>query len=191
LRRSIWVLLVVAAFGCAASYVRQTLRTETGRKRLLPMLRPLMRVINPRVEQAIERRESKFGIVHHVGRRSGAAYHTPVDVARTAEGVLISLPYGTEVDWCRNVLAADRCTITLEGEELALSAPEVVLTPPANAPLEPDKQRQWQSEGIAHYLSLKYDASAEPEAASTTTPAAFVHGAFTPADGPPNPVVPS
>jgi deazaflavin-dependent oxidoreductase (nitroreductase family) len=161
MRPASWLLLVtVIALGCASVYVRNALRTESGRKRLLPLLRPLMRVINPRVVRAVERRESEYGIVHHIGRRSGVTYHTPVDVAQTSDGVLISLPYGPETDWCRNVLAAHQCRLTVNGDELALTAPEVVLAPAARAQLAPKKLRQWESEGIAHYLSLEYAPAA-------------------------------
>jgi deazaflavin-dependent oxidoreductase (nitroreductase family) len=121
------LLVTVMVVGCASLYLTKGLRTEAGRKRLFPLLRPLMRVINPRVVRAIERRQSSFGLVHHIGRRSGITYRTPVDVAGSSVGVLISLPYGPETNWCRNVLAAGECTITVDGEELALTQPEVLL----------------------------------------------------------------
>jgi deazaflavin-dependent oxidoreductase (nitroreductase family) len=171
------LLLMVLALGCASVYVRNGLRSEAGRKRLLPLLRPLMRVINPRVVRAVERRQSDFGVIHHIGRRSGASYHTPVDVARTSEGVLICLPYGPETDWCRNVLAAQRCTLTVDGDELALTAPEVVLAPAVEQQLTPEKLRQWEREGIAHCLSLKHvpsKTSALDDLRSTGQPSSAV-----------------
>jgi hypothetical protein len=51
------------------------------------------------------------------------AYQRPGDVYRTAEGTLILLPYGRVTDWCKNVLAAGQCTVTVDGESLALSPP--------------------------------------------------------------------
>ena len=173
MRAALWLLLaVIVVTGSATLYVSHALRNEAGRKRLFPLLRLLMRVINPRVVRAIERRESSFGVVHHIGRRSGAAYQTPVDVARVSDGVLISLPYGPETNWCRNVLAADHCTLTVDGEELALTAPEVVLVPVAEALLPPEKLRQWKREGIAHYLSLKYAPKVQSQASSSAAAAA-------------------
>ena len=166
------VLFVILAIGCAAVYVRSALRNETGRQRLFPLLRPLMRVINPGVVRAIQRGQSSFGVVRNIGRRSGITYETPVDVARTSEGVLISLPYGPQTNWCRNVLAADHCTLMFDGEEMALTAPQVLLPPDAEALLPTEKLRQWRGEGIAHYLSLKYAAKVGAEAASLTASAA-------------------
>jgi F420H(2)-dependent quinone reductase len=47
-----------------------------------------------------------FGILTHVGRKSGRVYRTPVNVFRTPEGFLIALTYGRESEWVRNVVAA-------------------------------------------------------------------------------------
>ncbi len=152
------LLFVTIAIGCATVYVINALHNETGRRRLLPLLRPLMRVINPGVVRAVHRHESSYGVVRNIGRRSGIAYETPVDVARTSDGVLISLPYGPQTNWCRNVLAAAHCTLIFDGEEMALTAPQVLLAPEAEALLPTEKLRQWRGEGIAHYLSLKYAA---------------------------------
>jgi len=59
--QQLWFLLLVTmALGGAAVYVMSALRTEAGRKRVFPLLRPLMRVINPRVVRAVERRQSAF-----------------------------------------------------------------------------------------------------------------------------------
>ena len=48
-----------------------------------------------------------FGILTHVGRKSGRVYRTPVNVFRAPEGFLIALTYGRESEWVKNVLAAD------------------------------------------------------------------------------------
>ena len=135
---------------------------EGGRQRLLPLLRPLMkRVINPKTLRAVARGESNYAVVHHVGRRSGRAHETPVEAYRTAEGALILLPYGPVTDWCRNVLAAGRCTVTLDGQDLALGAPEVVPANFAEARVQEGVARRWHRQGIAHYLWLKSVTPAE------------------------------
>ena len=129
---------------------------EAGRQRLLPLLRPLLkRVINPRTLRAISRGESDYAVVHHVGRRSGTAYQTPVEAYRAAEGTLILLPYGPVTDWCKNVLAAGQCTLTVDGQDLLLSAPEVVPASAAEARVPDDVAHRWHRQGIAHYLWLE------------------------------------
>lgn len=47
-----------------------------------------------------------LAIVHHVGRRSGRSYRTPVLAFRTDTGYVIPLTYGRDVDWARNLVAA-------------------------------------------------------------------------------------
>jgi deazaflavin-dependent oxidoreductase (nitroreductase family) len=46
-----------------------------------------------------------FGVVIHVGRRSGRQYRTPVNVFTRSGGWRFALTYG-EADWVRNVLEA-------------------------------------------------------------------------------------
>src|SRR5947207_617627 len=47
-----------------------------------------------------------FALVLHRGRRSGRAYQTPVAARRVAGGFIISLAFGAQVDWHRNLVAA-------------------------------------------------------------------------------------
>jgi deazaflavin-dependent oxidoreductase (nitroreductase family) len=70
-----------------------------------------------------------FGILTHVGRKSGRVYRTPVNVFRTPEGFLIALTYGRESEWVKNVLAAGRCELETRGVRYELSAPTIVHDP--------------------------------------------------------------
>jgi deazaflavin-dependent oxidoreductase (nitroreductase family) len=62
-----------------------------------------------------------FAFVRHVGRRSGKTYETPVIVFPLADGFVLALTYGKEVDWYRNVTAAGRCVIIWHQREYAIS----------------------------------------------------------------------
>ena len=64
--------------------------------------------------------------VHHLGRRSGTPYATPVIAHQSDEGVIIPLPYGTDVDWLRNLLAAGQAVVDLAGRSLRVDEPAVV-----------------------------------------------------------------
>ncbi len=66
-----------------------------------------------------------LGALHHVGRRSGRSYVTPLSAYRLGDGFVLGVAY-PEVDWCRNVLAAGKCTLTWNGKEYALDRPELV-----------------------------------------------------------------
>jgi deazaflavin-dependent oxidoreductase (nitroreductase family) len=150
------LLAIAVVAGSAVALVNIGFFHEAGRQRLLPVLRPLIKgVINPRTLRAAARGETKYAVVHHVGRRSGTAYETPVEAHRTAEGTLILLPYGPVTDWCRNVLAAGQCTVSVDGQDLALSAPVVVTASVAEARVPADVARRLHRQGIAHYLWLK------------------------------------
>ena len=66
------------------------------------------------------------GVLHHVGRVSGTAYATPVAIEPFDEGFVIAMVYGRRTDWARNVLAAGRATIDLDGSTFEVDRPEVV-----------------------------------------------------------------
>ncbi|MGB9374972.1 MAG: nitroreductase family deazaflavin-dependent oxidoreductase [Jiangellales bacterium] len=65
-------------------------------------------------------------VVHHVGRRSGTQYRTPVGVVATDDGFVIGLVYGSQADWVQNLLAAGSGELTHEGTTYAVAHPEVV-----------------------------------------------------------------
>jgi deazaflavin-dependent oxidoreductase (nitroreductase family) len=80
---------------------------------------------NPRAMETAGTPGAYASIVHHVGRRSGTAYETPVVPVKTDGGFAIALPYGSGTDWVQNVLAAGRATITYEGETYEVDRPSV------------------------------------------------------------------
>jgi len=70
-----------------------------------------------------------FGILTHVGRKSGRVYRTPVNVFREPERFLIALTYGRESEWVKNVLAAGGCELETRGLRYQLSSPIIVHDP--------------------------------------------------------------
>lgn len=66
-----------------------------------------------------------FGVVHHVGRRSGRRYQTPVNVFRTPGGYVFALTYGSRAEWVRNVLAAGGCELVTRGRRVRLTSPRL------------------------------------------------------------------
>ena len=67
-----------------------------------------------------------FGILAHVGRKSGKVYRTPVNVFRASNGFIIALTYSSQSEWVKNVLAAGGCELKTRGKKYQLSAPKVV-----------------------------------------------------------------
>jgi deazaflavin-dependent oxidoreductase (nitroreductase family) len=58
-----------------------------------------------------------YGVIHHIGRKSGSEYSTPVVVRRAADGVYVPLPFGDRTNWYRNALAAGGVRVTWKGRD--------------------------------------------------------------------------
>ena len=84
-------------------------------------LRVTNRVLGPLAE-----RLPGFGIVIHVGRRSGTVRRTPVNIFRRGERYTIALTYGADSQWVRNVLAAGELDVEIRGRLVHLVQPELV-----------------------------------------------------------------
>jgi deazaflavin-dependent oxidoreductase (nitroreductase family) len=67
-----------------------------------------------------------FAQVRHRGRRSGRAYQTPVAARRVADGFIIALAFGAQVDWHRNLEAAGGGVIRWRGRDYEVSRPEMI-----------------------------------------------------------------
>jgi deazaflavin-dependent oxidoreductase (nitroreductase family) len=85
--------------------------------------------VTNRITNRFAARLPGFGIVTHVGRKSGKFYRTPVNVFLAPEGFLIALTYGRESEWVRNVMAAGGCEIETRGVLYRLVAPTIVHDP--------------------------------------------------------------
>jgi deazaflavin-dependent oxidoreductase (nitroreductase family) len=82
--------------------------------------------INKRVFNPLELRRGVRPVLTHVGRSSGTTYRTPLDAHRVANGFVFILVYGSRSDWVRNTLAAGHARLTIDGQELELTAPRLV-----------------------------------------------------------------
>ncbi len=82
---------------------------------------------NPRVLETAGQPGAVASIVRHIGRTSGASYETPVTVVESEDGFVIALPYGTNPDWLKNVLAAGSAVVVHEGGEHRIDRPEISL----------------------------------------------------------------
>jgi deazaflavin-dependent oxidoreductase (nitroreductase family) len=64
-----------------------------------------------------------FSVVEHQGRRSGRSYQTPVAARRVRDGFVIALAFGAQVDWYRNLAAANGGSIRRQGVRYLVAAP--------------------------------------------------------------------
>lgn len=90
--------------------------------------------------------------IHHVGRRSGREYVTPIVAERVGDRFVIPLPYGADVDWSRNVLAAGKADLDADGLRHHLVGPAILEA----EEVEPLLSDRWRSRfgfyGVDRYL---------------------------------------
>jgi deazaflavin-dependent oxidoreductase (nitroreductase family) len=86
------------------------------------------RKVTNQVTRPFAARLPGFGVVTHVGRRSGTVYRTPVNVFRGGDGFDIALTYGGG-DWVRNVVAAGQAGLRTRGRLHHVVGPELFHDP--------------------------------------------------------------
>lgn len=105
------------------------------------VMRRLNRVVTNRLMRPVAGVVPPLAVVHHIGRKSGRAYRTPVLAFPMREGYVTPLPYGTDTDWCRNLLEAGKGRFKRFGQEISVRNPRIVGTaaavPLLPAPLRP------------------------------------------------------
>jgi deazaflavin-dependent oxidoreductase (nitroreductase family) len=67
-----------------------------------------------------------LAVVHHVGRKSGRQYRTPVVAFASAKGFTIPMTYGRDVDWGQNLVAARGGEVQQMGRSYAVCNPRIV-----------------------------------------------------------------
>jgi deazaflavin-dependent oxidoreductase (nitroreductase family) len=87
-----------------------------------------LRVTN-RITGRFADRVPGFGVITHVGRKSGRTYRTPVNVFRSPGSFLVALTYGREAEWAKNVLAAGGCKLVTRGRQYQLGDPRIIHDP--------------------------------------------------------------
>ena len=156
LRKVGWTIV-----GAALGYVLFSVALiAVWRSRWQPAIDAVRRVnkrLNPARLRSAGKRDGPWAAaaVHHVGRKSGRAYATPVWAHRLGQTFYIGLPYGTNVDWGRNVLAAGGCIVEAGRVRYDTTAPVIV---PAGevTPQLPSAQRRWlRLIGAESYLRLE------------------------------------
>lgn len=162
-----WRILVVflrlVALVVAYQLVMNVLRVVAWRTHWKPGI-DLFRWYNKKTvnRSSLKRPGKRVTVVHHTGRRSGRDYATPVWAERTGESFFIQLPYGTDVDWCRNVLAAGHCTLERDGVLYDTVAPEITPADEAVPFLPGGMRRMQQLARVESYLRLDISSAENP-----------------------------
>ncbi|MEU4365293.1 nitroreductase family deazaflavin-dependent oxidoreductase [Promicromonospora sp. NPDC023987] len=123
-----WILWVVAGLlmvGLGGFLALVVIMRTKNRRGLLLVRRFGRRFGRPMEMRTAGEPGASAAVIRHVGRRSGAPYATPIGVYPLDDDFLVYLPYGPEVDWLRNILAAGSAELRVEGRT-HLVAPRVV-----------------------------------------------------------------
>ena len=112
-------------------------------------------LLNPAMLRLAGRKHWYAAAIRHTGRRSGKSYTTPVVADRVADGFIVPLPYGTHVDWLRNVLTADRATIQVSGQTYEVAHPKIIDTFSAAPQLPLGRRRTFQRLGIDDFMKVE------------------------------------
>lgn len=97
------------------------------------------KIFNPR-----EIRKGTRPVLMHRGRTSGNEYATPLDAHRVDDGFIFIVMYGSDCDWVRNIVAAGKATLRIDGSEIELTHPRLIDITEAGeqfAKLEPDEPK--------------------------------------------------
>jgi deazaflavin-dependent oxidoreductase (nitroreductase family) len=146
-----WIALSSAALLALSAVLRFRQETMRDRVRLFNKL-----VLNPAMMKLAGRKHWYAAVLKHRGRRSGKEHATLVVAQPVAGDVfIIPLPYGEQVDWLKNVLAAGRAEIEAKGETYDVFEPEVIDAEPALSLLDERHRRTWRRFGTERFLRVK------------------------------------
>lgn len=158
MRKLAKVLAVVLGAVIAAELVESALMMwafRSGNPRATRLLTLYHKhVTNPVMVRFFSGRSAHAALLHHVGRRSGKAYSTPLTAHRSEDTIIVPLPYGTGVDWLRNLQAAGHGVVELEARSVTVDEPEVVPVESVMALLPPFVARIVRLHDTEHALRL-------------------------------------
>ena len=106
-----------------------------------------------------------LAVVHHVGRSSGRAYRTPVVAFRSAKGFVIPMTYGRDVDWARNLVAAEGGEVEQGGRRETVRNPRIVSFEAAEPDLPAAVRDVFRAIDLPGYVLLQRPAEPRKRAA--------------------------
>lgn len=111
-------------------------------------------LLNPLMLRLAGKRYWYASVIEHTGRRSGQLYATPIVADLVGDDVIIPLPYGTQVDWVRNVVGSGEASIVHKGKRYHAVSPELIDATQALPMLSRDRRRTFERVSIGHFLRM-------------------------------------
>jgi deazaflavin-dependent oxidoreductase (nitroreductase family) len=155
MRRLLAVLgIVVLAIAGGFLFILVAMRSKSPR--MLRAVRQFNREVTNKVQIKIAGTQGSYAsVIRHRGRKTGKEYETPIVPFPVDDAFLISLPYGPDTDWCKNVLVAGEATLVTEGETYAVTQPEVVATADVQHLFPANEQRTHRMFRVEHCLKVQ------------------------------------
>lgn len=154
-RVAVRVVGALAAIGAAAmAFVLVAMRTRSPQ--MLGVVRRFNRDVTNKLQRSSAGTPGAFAsVIRHEGRTSGSRYETPIVPFPTDDGFVISLPYGRDVDWLRNVLAKGSAVLVSDGHTYDVDQPVVLATADARDLFPASEQRTHRLFGVEHCLRVR------------------------------------
>jgi len=125
-----------------------------GRTRMWRFRHIATRYVNP-VTRRVAGKLPTFGVLTHLGRKTGRTYQTPINVFRRDDAYFFFLTYGSDAQWVKNVLAAGSCSLRTRGRVVELVEPELI-TDPELRPAPPlVRLVEGRIAGVTQYLRMR------------------------------------
>jgi deazaflavin-dependent oxidoreductase (nitroreductase family) len=133
---------------------------------------PLSKLLNPAVAKPAGRRVvAMVAAIHHVGRRSGKSYVTPVNARVNGDVAVVPLTFGNQSDWVRNVRAARYCWRRVNGNYHHAVRPQFVnwadAKPVVRATFNALQRMALRSLGIKQFMRLDVTSSTDQNHSAT------------------------
>ena len=112
------------------------------------------RFVNPLLRNFAFASRGPFALLRHVGRRSGKTYEIPIMVWRVEDGFVIALTYGPQVDWLRNLQAAEQGSLLWHKQEYVFQKPEFIDAKTALPALPPFIRQILRLRGAHEFVKL-------------------------------------
>ena len=123
---------------------------------VLDTVRKTSRAMKPLALRSAGGPGSGTAVVRHVGRTTGRAFETPVAVVATDDGFAIALPYGSNTDWLKNVLAGGGATIVTDGATHDVHEPELLPMSAMASTFSPADQRVFRLFNVDQCLRVRH-----------------------------------
>jgi deazaflavin-dependent oxidoreductase (nitroreductase family) len=154
--RRIFAVLGLVAMTAAGAFLFILLAMRSKSPGMLRTVRRFNREVTNKVQIKNAGAPGAYAsVIRHRGRKTGKEYETPIVPFPTDDAFLISLPYGPDTDWCRNILAAGTATLVTEGETYAVAQPEIVATTDVQHLFPANEQRTHRVFRVEHCLRMQ------------------------------------